>query len=83
MNTKKQLQAFGRDLRQLFEDFDTINPASLSDALGASPTAAADTADQQVDTEITTSDWGSFIIYAQRRSLHLHLFWSVSVSCGQ
>jgi hypothetical protein len=43
------LQAFGQDLRQLFNDFENINPASLSDALGnASPTAAAQSADRQV-----------------------------------
>lgn len=45
------VQAFGRDLEQLFRDFENVNPASLSDALGAaSPTAAADAADQQVNS---------------------------------
>ncbi len=42
------MQAFGSDLRKLFEDFESINPASLSDALGANPSATADAADQQV-----------------------------------
>lgn len=43
------MQAFGRDLRQLFEDFEDINPAALSDAMGAGPAAStADAADQQV-----------------------------------
>jgi aarF domain-containing kinase len=45
------VKAFGQDLRQLFNDFESINPASLSDALGnASPTAAAQSADRQVNS---------------------------------